>query len=69
MQMRQFIRVSTIINLFRLESFLHGTSDTRYICHKSITIFITQFIQIVHMVFIRNKTTSTVGLFLKQKHT
>ena len=34
-----------------------------------ITVFITQFIQIVHMVFIRNKTTSTVGLFLKQKHT
>ena len=51
------------------ENIEHSTSYTRHILHKSITILIAQFIQIIDVVFVRHKATSSVCLFLKQKHT
>ena len=66
--MRQLIGICTIINLFGIKRFLHGTSYTRHILHKSITILIAQFIQIIDVVFVRHKATSSVFLFKEQTY-
>src|SRR5574344_525643 len=51
-----------------MKSFIHSAGHACHIGHKCIPVFIAQFKKIVHMIFIRNQTTATVSLFLKQKN-
>ena len=68
MQVRKFVTICSVIYFFRVESLVHSTGHTGNICHKCITFFITQFKQVVYMIFISNKATSAIGLFLKQEY-
>ena len=67
MQVRKFVTVGTVIDLLRIECLLHGTGHLSHISHEGIAIFVTQFIQVVHMVLIGHEATATIGLFLKEK--
>mgnify|MGYP007054483161 CR=1 FL=1 len=69
MQVRKFVTIRSVIYFFRMESLVHGTGHTGNICHKCVTFFITQFKQVVYMIFISNKATSAIGLFLKKEYT
>ena len=67
MQVRELVAIGTIVDLRGIECLLHGTGHTRHICHKGIAVFIGEFVEVVHMVLIGHKTTTAIGLFLKQE--
>ena len=69
MQVREFIGISTVVDLDRIEQLLHGTSDLRYIRHERIALLIGKFVEVVDMVIVRYKATAMVGLLLEKKST
>ena len=68
-EVRQLVAVGTIVDFLRIESALHGTGYTSHIGHEGITLFIGEFVEVVHMVFLSHEATTTIGLFLKKERT
>ena len=65
MQVRQLVAIGTIVNLHRVEGFLHSASHTCHVCHKGVAVGIAQLVQVVHVVFVGYEATAMIGLLLK----
>ena len=67
MKVRQFVRISAVIDLLRIEYFLHRAGHPYDIGHECVPFFVAEHVQVVYVVFVGNQATPAIRLFLEQE--